>query len=496
VTRTAVAAVSIALVGCAVTKPAQITPCDGCVEPYSAFDNELARCHAAPYRPEDEDSFDDERIADHFCLSNAYLRLGDALLVVDLGGASRAYWAALNTIGKALKSRRTKEIEVVAAFGDLAKVAQKRGQSQWAQLLRLCGRMAQVYVDSREGKADEDRFDDALKQIEAAKQAAREAHWEAKSSAKRALGAAILNFGVSGVNANSVGQVVMGAGTAVNQSMEADRALKQATSESSQKFQEVTGIANAQFLDLKAGHRFVAERVSYYLLATDDVRPYVDELKKVARDGHWDGVMSATNALQGRRISDAQELELLGQELQALETEAVTRERRNASYAGVELAQGAGRLAAKAQRSDELKQSGQCDDSYDCDLTAFCEQGVGELCKDAAQRALYSKHDPDRALWFARRACKAETAEGCALVERIQRDLAATAAQPTPAPASTSARARSPTASCPAGQEVSADTAGHCCWPGQAWSPSRAGCVGTPVCPANLREAGGTCTAQ
>ena len=40
---------------------------------------------------------------------------------------------------------------------------------------------------------------------------------------------------------------------------------------------------------------------------------------------------------------------------------------------------------------------------------------------------------------------------------------------------------------CPTGQSVSVDTAGHCCWAGQAWSASRKLCVGVPSsCPADL----------
>src|SRR5688572_15372246 len=38
-------------------------------------------------------------------------------------------------------------------------------------------------------------------------------------------------------------------------------------------------------------------------------------------------------------------------------------------------------------------------------------------------------------------------------------------------------------AGCPSGQEISEDSAGHCCWPGQAWHGER--CIGLPTrCPA------------
>ncbi len=46
---------------------------------------------------------------------------------------------------------------------------------------------------------------------------------------------------------------------------------------------------------------------------------------------------------------------------------------------------------------------------------------------------------------------------------------------------------------CPSGQVRSADTAGHCCWPGQAWSRVRQVCVGVPECPAGLQISGETC---
>ncbi len=48
-------------------------------------------------------------------------------------------------------------------------------------------------------------------------------------------------------------------------------------------------------------------------------------------------------------------------------------------------------------------------------------------------------------------------------------------------------------AQCPPGQSVSADTAGHCCWPAQAWSSARGACVGAPQCPAGTAPAGESC---
>lgn len=53
--------------------------------------------------------------------------------------------------------------------------------------------------------------------------------------------------------------------------------------------------------------------------------------------------------------------------------------------------------------------------------------------------------------------------------------------------------ARPASAACPAGQAVSADTVGHCCWPMQVWSGSRETCVGTPQCPEGLSPQGEAC---
>lgn len=50
-----------------------------------------------------------------------------------------------------------------------------------------------------------------------------------------------------------------------------------------------------------------------------------------------------------------------------------------------------------------------------------------------------------------------------------------------------------PKAQCPDGKIVSADTAGQCCWPQQAWSNMRKACVGTPQCPAGLQQKGEEC---
>jgi hypothetical protein len=48
---------------------------------------------------------------------------------------------------------------------------------------------------------------------------------------------------------------------------------------------------------------------------------------------------------------------------------------------------------------------------------------------------------------------------------------------------------------CKPGMVKNQDTAGHCCWPGQAWSHTNDTCVGAPECPAGLQARGEECVA-
>jgi hypothetical protein len=49
---------------------------------------------------------------------------------------------------------------------------------------------------------------------------------------------------------------------------------------------------------------------------------------------------------------------------------------------------------------------------------------------------------------------------------------------------------------CPSGQTRRDDTAGHCCWPDQAWSSEKDRCVGVPSCPHGMIAHGEACVAQ
>src|SRR5262249_54093642 len=48
---------------------------------------------------------------------------------------------------------------------------------------------------------------------------------------------------------------------------------------------------------------------------------------------------------------------------------------------------------------------------------------------------------------------------------------------------------------CGYGQQRNADTQGHCCYPGQAWSPAGQACIGLPACPQGTMAQGETCVA-
>jgi len=51
-------------------------------------------------------------------------------------------------------------------------------------------------------------------------------------------------------------------------------------------------------------------------------------------------------------------------------------------------------------------------------------------------------------------------------------------------------------AACSHGQRQGDDTQGHCCWPEQAWSTSKARCVGLPRCPPGMIGHGEQCVAE
>lgn len=63
-------------------------------------------------------------------------------------------------------------------------------------------------------------------------------------------------------------------------------------------------------------------------------------------------------------------------------------------------------------------------------------------------------------------------------------------------PAGLTAQGEDCQVACPPGQAVGPDTAGHCCWPSQVWSRSRQVCVGLPQCPGGMLAQAESCVAE
>jgi serine/threonine protein kinase len=68
--------------------------------------------------------------------------------------------------------------------------------------------------------------------------------------------------------------------------------------------------------------------------------------------------------------------------------------------------------------------------------------------------------------------------------------------KPEPAKPAVAQPAKTVEAPCDAGKARSADTAGNCCWPGQAWSTTKSKCVGLPTCPPGTKRKAEDCIAQ
>jgi hypothetical protein len=69
-------------------------------------------------------------------------------------------------------------------------------------------------------------------------------------------------------------------------------------------------------------------------------------------------------------------------------------------------------------------------------------------------------------------------------------------AKPEPAKPAAAQPPRPAEAPCEGGKARSADTAGNCCWPGQAWSTTKRKCVGLPACPPGTKRKAEDCIAQ
>lgn len=90
----------------------------------------------------------------------------------------------------------------------------------------------------------------------------------------------------------------------------------------------------------------------------------------------------------------------------------------------------------------------------------------------------------------------AETAGQCCWSNQVWSKLQKRCIGVPQCPDGQSAQGETCVIACPAGQSASADTSGHCCWPNQVWANSRNVCVGVPSCPNGMAASGEQCVAQ
>lgn len=429
------------LAGCAAEKPYISTVCSNCLDPYSAFDNDLANCKAEPYRVDSSGGNWRDQKVDHHCLTRAYLALGPRLFELgDLGGSSRANWAALVAVGQAFSSRYTKEQQVHDAFEGLAKVAAARKQTEWSHLLTLCGALAKTYVDSPEGDAEKEAFDDAMEKIRAGRQAAMAAYEKAQEATWMQAQTFNLRAHMPGANV-SADEALSTYQDVSEQNEAANDALSRAERDIAKKSGEVADVANEQFLEFEAGSRFAAERALYYLKATKDPGPYLATIRLRAKEYHWDSLLKATQGVSLDRAIPDPVLVSLAEELRALETHAVKTERKYAAYSPPpELAQvraaaeaeGKKRAEARAQAEAhqqqlrphmaQLKAEGKCTDDFRCLLMAECDLGDARRCSSLAfQLQAVEPKNPALAKELTQKACSLGDGSSCRQMERDER---------------------------------------------------------------------------
>lgn len=90
-------------------------------------------------------------------------------------------------------------------------------------------------------------------------------------------------------------------------------------------------------------------------------------------------------------------------------------------------------------------------------------------------------------------AVNADTAGHCCWSSQVWSKLQGRCVGVPACPVGTQAQGETCVTSCAPGQQVSEDTAGRCCWPNQVWSSSRNLCVGIPACPAGMVTSGESC---
>jgi hypothetical protein len=224
----------------------------------------------------------------------AYISLGkDFVTKGDLGGATRAYWAALELVSRTIASRPDRERIVRAAYEGLESVAGARGQKKWGKLMRFCSHLAGAYLDSPQVEEDNAAFYTQINTIKTAQQDMEKAQSETNSQlVSGLLMTAVSGLGAAGaaMNHDSLGfQNYTSQG--VNQLVEshsnyrkAADLIKELTDKSAQQYKDLRMAVASDVEEVDAAHSFVANEFLFYVKNTKAPGPYLQLLGRFARN--------------------------------------------------------------------------------------------------------------------------------------------------------------------------------------------------------------------
>jgi hypothetical protein len=223
-----------------------------------------------------------------------YISLGeDYVETKDWGGASRAYWAALELVSRTVASRPDRERVIRSAFEGLEKVAEARGQQKWAKLMKFSARLADTYLNSRQAAAENAEFYQQMQTIKEAQKGVEKAHQDAKSQLWNGL-VSVVQAGLQAANAAQYGDSsstmdyatkgitqLVDTGTKYNQAIEAINALNKKFSE---KYEHLRAAVADDVEAIEAGNSFVANGVLFYLDNAADPAPYIKLINSFAKN--------------------------------------------------------------------------------------------------------------------------------------------------------------------------------------------------------------------
>lgn len=218
-----------------------------------------------------------------------YISLGDDYLEAkDLGGAARAYWAALELVGKTVASRPDRERIVRVAFEGLEKVAEARGQQKWAKLMKFSSRLADTYLNSPQATKENEEFYELMKTIQDTQQGMEEEQQQAKSQMLSGLLMAATS-GLAAANASSfattAGLATIGATQVVDAGVKYKEAMEKITAlnnKFNEKYAQFRMTVADDVESIEAGNSFVANATLFYLENATDPKPYISLMHSFA----------------------------------------------------------------------------------------------------------------------------------------------------------------------------------------------------------------------